>query len=242
MIKINKKKVAAITASILVIISIIVVVCISNSKTEKKNIMVKAESNKAESKKDNTIEEKKDNTSDQKEVKETETVVEVDKSLSSISTENNNEEKVINSDNKTGLSEEQLEPIPTTYRNEKIGIELEFPKSWENKYEVNESEKGISVNYIFQHNYFYDYNGNKIYRNENKTRYLFSIEDVALLDQNRINVIDGIKDVPKYKTIHGKKYVIGGPTDCLDSSDPDRQEVEQFIKDLPNIINNMKEI
>lgn len=188
MIKINKKKVAAITASILVIISIIVVVCISNSKTEKKNIMVKAESNKAESKKDNTIEEKKDNTSDQKEVKETETVVEVDKSLSSISTENNNEEKVIN------------------------------------------------------HNYFYDYNGNKIYRNENKTRYLFSIEDVALLDQNRINVIDGIKDVPKYKTIHGKKYVIGSPTDCLDSSDPDRQEVEQFIKDLPNIINNMKEI
>ena len=130
----------------------------------------------------------------------------------------------------------------TTYRNEKMGIELTFPARWDNKYIVRETTEGIVVSYIFQHDYYIDPYGNKIQRGEMKTRYLFCIKEKAKLDENLIAIIDGIPNVPKYKTIHGKEYVIGGPTDCLENGDPDRLEVQKFLSDLPGIINNLKEI
>lgn len=98
------------------------------------------------------------------------------------------------------------------------------------------------MSYIFQHDYYIDPHGNKIQRGEIKTRYLFCIKEKSKLDENLIANIDGIRNVPKYKTIHGKEYVIGGPTDCLGNNDPDRDEVEQFLSDVPDIISSLKEI
>lgn len=132
--------------------------------------------------------------------------------------------------------------VATTYRSDNIGIELTLPANWQNKYIVNKTNDGIIVSYIFQHDYYIDYYGNRYSRGDSKARYLFCIRDTALLDENSLSTIDTINNVERFKTIHGKKYVIGGPTDCLEKNDPDRPEVEQFLRDLPGIINSIKEV
>lgn len=246
------------------VISVLSVVCIASAvyastfKENKEEITALSEADATDESDEIEVEETESVESEpEKEYKEesAETAAKVPES-SNISANENKEQSVAKAENKPKKgqpvndqpatqktnTEKKTPSKAAAYRSNKLGIQLTFPSNWQNKYTVTETKAGIVISYIFQHDYYYDYYGQKYSRGDCKTRYLVSIQDVSLLSENDLAVIDKINNVPRFKMIHGKKYVIGGPTDCLESGDPDRAEVDQFLRDLPNIINNIKEI
>lgn len=86
------------------------------------------------------------------------------------------------------------------YVNKKLGIQITFPASWRGLYTIKSYNNGIGVFMKAQEPYVYDGEG-----------FLFSVTEYKSAEDAEFKDTVGNK---RFVTAKGKKYIIGGPTDC----------------------------
>ncbi|WP_143315489.1 Ig-like domain-containing protein [Clostridium sp. HBUAS56017] len=113
-----------------------------------------------------------------------------------------------------------------TYSSKGLGVSFDMPASWENNYIVKDD--GIQITVYMKHE-----------DNDNGSAWLFTISsdmhDFSNGD-NLDNIYDGI-----HRTINGKQYLVGGPTDIgLSENDSKFKLYQTMKKDCSNIIKSLR--
>ncbi|MGL4108730.1 M56 family metallopeptidase [Clostridium sp. LP20] len=235
-----KKKSVIVTLSSCIIIAIISVICLTNPKVEANNptsippdSISETDSPIQDVISNNTKEKETDSLQQEKSIKQAETSKPQTVPLSS--------ETVIND--------------KIIYKNNKLGIQLTMPLSWKNKYIINESDSSLMISYKLDYYSKYNDDSSRSYfkfedtppdsnsaYDYPKERHVATIWNTNNYSFDYMAHLDSMEGVPRFVTINGTKFVIGGPTDALELDDPDRPGLQDFKKSLPAVLNNIKEI
>lgn len=120
-------------------------------------------------------------------------------------------------------------PIVTSgniYKNEKLGFSITFPDSWKGKYTIEEKDNGIWV-------YF---------KPKVEAQYKTVLFEVRKNNTDLADQLDTVSYKMRYFKAKGITYIIGGPTDTLDSDHPELQTYLQMNKEKGKVVETLKSL
>lgn len=144
----------------------------------------------------------------------------IEKKTENSSTNNDEKDNTLNSQDKTKTQEE-------TYKNEKLGFSFVMPESWKGKYSIKEKENGVYICFKPIGTVSSEYTG-----------LLFSItKRTSPEDEDHLDTVGE----PRTFIAKGTTYIVGGPTDVtFPTNNKEFNTFSTMQKEIKDVVKTIK--